>query len=307
MLICGQSNYNIIMTKNKNEQGIDLSKYDDASNLSLSKINFGLWLSEKRKSLSKMLIIFLILISIFFFSFSTYNYVVYFLGADSGHNELALVSAPRNQVNELEIINTETLKINGYYDFITSLKNPNDRFVAYFNYCFSAEEIDIVCNQGFILPNEKKFLTALNKEIPDNYASVTLEIRDISWRRIDNKEVPNWNDFLKERLDFSFQDIRLNSSGTNNNKTNNLNYLEFVATNNTAYSYYEAPLNIIFYKDSQIIGAHRYVINNFLAGERRSIKLNWLTNLIPANKTEIQPEINILDQAVYWKYDGFRP
>jgi hypothetical protein len=290
------------MIKNKKDQGIDLSKYDDDSGISLAKINFGLWLSEKRKNISKLVVIFLVITSVFFFSYSIYSYIHYFLAEDPFSGEIPIVNAPRDQVSELSISATEILRINGYYDFIALLKNPNDRFAARFNYCFLVEDVEITCREGFALPNEEKYLTALNMDVPDSSKTVNLEIRDLNWRRIDNREIPDWQTFLDSRLNFSFTGVRLARSGMPNNQASPLNYLEFTITNNTAYSYHEAPLNLIFYQGSQIVGAHRYVVNNLLTGESRQVRLNWLTSLSSIDKTEITPDINILDDNVYLKY-----
>jgi hypothetical protein len=291
------------MLKDKNDKEIDLSKYQDPSGLSLKKLSFGLWFSEKRKIINRILIILLISISVFFFSYSIYNYVVYFLN-DSVENEpLVTVTSPKNQVADLVIFNPQAFKINGVYDLSAFLKNPNDRFSATFKYCFLIGEEEFLCNTSFILPNEEKLLMAFNKEIDNLNTNVSLEISEIAWRRIDNREIPNWNQFLSERLNFSLRDVNLLASGDHDSS---LNDLSFVITNLSPYSYYEVPLNISFYRSENLVGIHRYIITNFMSGEDKIIHLNWVSNLSGVTQTEIQPEINILDESVYLKYQGNR-
>lgn len=288
------------MLKNKNGQEIDLNKYRDPSGLSLAKINFGLWLSEKRKTISRITITVLILVSIFFFSYSIYNYILYFMHQDSSQEPAINISAPRNQVSDLLISNIQALKINGYYDFVASIENPNDRFKATFEYCFLTSEEEISCEQGFILPGEKKYLLAINKNVSRELGNVNLEIRDTSWQRIDNREIPDWQSFYKERLNLSFNNIKITPSGTSNGR----NYLEFIVTNNSAYSYQQVPLNIVFYKDYQIAGVNRYVANNLMSGEKRLVRLSWSTVLAGVNNSEISPDLNILDDSIYLRYQG---
>lgn len=288
------------MLKNKNGQEIDLNKYRDPSGLSLSKINFGLWLSEKRKAISRIIITLLTLISIFFFSYSTYNYILYFLHQDDAQGEDIVISASRNQVSDLVISEAQALKINGYYDFVATLQNPNERFRADFTYCFLNSGEEIVCERGFILPEDKKYLLAFNKEMAQSLGDVKMEIRDISWKRVDNREIPNWQAFYQERLNLSFDNIKITPGVTGGSR----NYLEFVITNNSAYSYQQVPLNIVFYKDYQIVGVNRYFANNLMSGERRPVRLSWSTALSGVNKSEISPDLNILDESAYLKYQG---
>lgn len=288
------------MPKNKNGQDIDLNKYRDPSGLTLGKINFGLWLSEKRKTISKILIIALVAISVFFFSYSIYNYVLYFLHQDDPEVVPVTVNAPRNQVVDLVVSDTQALKINGSYDLISSVQNSNDRFRADFHYCFLAAETEIFCDQGFILPGEKKYLLALNREVPSGIEAVTLQIEDVNWKRIDNREIPDWSTFYQNRLNFSFSGIKMTPSGTSGGR----NYLEFTVSNDTAYSYSQVPLNIIFYKDQQVVGANRYVANNLMSGESRPVRLSWLTTLAGVNRSEISPDLDILDESIYLKYQG---
>ncbi len=288
------------MSKNKNEQEIDLAKYRDPSGLTLTKINFGLWLSERRKTISRLVIIGLVIISVFFFSYSIYNYALYFIHQDDLETTPTVVNAPRDQVTDLVASDPQALKINGYYDLVASIQNPNDRFQASFNYCFLSGETELVCNQGFILPGEKKYLLELNQTVQGEISALTLEIKNINWRRIDNREIPDWPAFYQSRLNLSYNNIKMTPSGTSGGR----NYFEFTLANNTAYSYEQVPLNIVFYKDYQIVGANRYVANNLMAGESRLVRLSWLTTLAGVNRSEISPDLNILDENVYLKYQG---
>lgn len=292
------------MSKDKKKLETDLEKYRDPSGLSLKKINFGLWLSEKRKDINKIIIIFLVLISVFFFSYSIYSYIVYFInGSPEIDNHSSIVTTPKNQVSDLVISNPLTFKNNNDYDLAATLKNPNDRFIAYFNYCFIVDEVEITCDDSFILPNDEKTLLALSKIIPSESSTANLTISRVSWQRIDNRKIPNWNDYVSDRLNISINNIKVSSSGSNSSGQK-FNYLEFSIINNGAYSYYQLPLNINFYRGDQVVGVNRHIINDFQAGEKRVVRLSWVTSLTNITKTEISPDINILDPEVYFKYTG---
>ncbi len=84
----------------------------------------------------------------------------------------------------------------------------------------------------------------------------------------------------------------------------NLNTLDFSVKNQTPFGYYEAPLNIFLYSGSEIVAVNRYILNNFLPGETRFVKMSWPGNFGSANRTDVVPDINIIDDGVYLKYQG---
>jgi hypothetical protein len=159
--------------------------------------------------------------------------------SDDNNQSLVVVSSPKNQVADLIVSSPQTFLNNGSYDFSAFLENPNERFKATFKYCFKIDGVQFLCDNSFIFPSERKILTAFNKEINNLQSNVSLEIENVAWQRIDNREIPNWQQYLNERLNFSLRDINLNTN-------NDLNNLSFEITNNSAYSYYEVPLNISF-------------------------------------------------------------
>jgi len=53
-----------------------------------------------------------------------------------------------------------------------------------------------------------------------------------------------------------------------------------------------------------LVGVQRYLLNDFLAEEKRHIDISWSGSLPMITKTEVQPDINILDESIYLKYKG---
>ena len=105
-------------------------------------------------------------------------------------------------------------------------------------------------------------------------------------------------------LNFSFTDISFYGINDSNYiNQNNGNILEFNVQNLSAYGYYEAPLNIALFEGPQIVSVNTYVLQNFISGEKRNIKINWPGSYKDV-RVEIMPNINILDDSVYLKYQG---
>jgi hypothetical protein len=293
------------MGKDKNKDDINLKKYHDLGGLTISKMNIGLWFSEKRKSLTRALTIFLIVISAFFFVYSTYNYVLYFLSGAVDNQAESQVTSPRNVVTEMAVAPTEIFKNNDNYDLAALLKNPNDSFSAEFDYCFTQGETEIYCNHSFVLPSEQKYALALGVKLDSVAVSPGFKIKDIFWSRVNKRIIPDWQAYHNARLNFTISDITyLSASRSGLSENLKLNSLSFKAVNNSPYSYYEVPFDILLYSGSRLVGITRSVASNFLAGETRDLKLSWAGDQGSVSRVEITPRININDQDVYLKYQG---
>lgn len=299
------------MSKKENsyiqDKDIDLKKYNDNSGVSLERMDFGLWLAEHRRRIIKIIIILLILLSAFFFIYSSYNYIVYFITGDPNsqlaNNNLALT--PRKVTDDLQIAPLQAFDNDGHSDLVVSIANPNDKFMATFFYCFKQADVDISCKSGFILPGEKKYITDLAQQFSGSRSELSFVVSDVFWRRIDAHQIPDWVDFYNKRLDFAISDISFASAATSGLSDKvNLNSFEFNVKNQTAYGYYEAPLNIYLYSGSELVAVNRHILLNFLPGETRSVKLSWPGRYGNVNRTEVVPDINIMDDNVYLKYQG---
>jgi hypothetical protein len=296
------------MSKDKNNSEINLDNYKDLNGLSLRKMIFGLWLSEHRAKIIKIIIISLISISIFFFTYSTYYFIIYFLNNQSEKADNSAinsqVSSPRKVVNDLAIGTPQVFQSGSSYDFVVSIKNPNDKFSARFEYCFTSNGKNLKCDNNFILPAEEKYVFNLGQRIVDA-PTLTFQIKNIAWQRIDAHKIPNWNNFASERLNLSLDGISLVlADKTAAVEKVSLDSLEFSVTNQSAYGYYEFPLNISFYRGDELIGINRYIVKNFFPNERQTVRLSWLGSLSNVSRTEIRPEVDLLNDNVYLKYQG---
>lgn len=299
------------MSKGENLNGqnkdIDLKNYNDSAGVSLKGMNFGLWVAENRRKITKIIIILLILLSAFFFIYSSYNYIVYFISGDPNSQFVInnQILSPRKVTSDLEISPLQVFSSDSRSDLAVQLSNPNDKFMANFSYCFKLGEKNVACGTGFILPSEKKYILALAAEFTGSRSELTFSVSDIFWRRIDTHQIPNWSDFYNKRLDFAVSGLNFASAAVSGLSDKvNLNTLDFSVKNQTAYGYYEAPLNIFLYNGSEIVAINRYIIQNFLPGETRSVNISWPGSFSAVNRTDVTPDINIMDDNVYLKYQG---
>lgn len=296
------------MSKDKNAgKGIDLNNYRDSSGVSLRSMDFGLWFAENRKKFIKMTIIFLIVLSAFFFIYSSYNYIIYFISGDPNAQITDANSpiSPRKITSDLEISPLQSFSSGGHYDLAAKLKNPNDKFMASFQYCFSQNGKNLACGENFILPKEEKYVLSLAQDLSDGSGGLSFQISNVFWRRIDAHKIPEWSAFLTNHLDFPVTGLNFYSAAQSGLSDKvNLNTVEFSINNKTPYSYYEVPLDILLFNGSDLVGVQKSIMENYLTGETRAIKLSWAGDLPSVTRTEVKPDINILDDNVYLKYQG---
>lgn len=298
------------MTKEKNNRLDEslLERYKDESGVSLKEMNFGLWLSENRKRIKHAIIIALVVVCAGLFIYSSYNYFVYILsGRDSENLVNNLVQASRSQVQDMEIGSLKVFKNDETIDLAVKMKNPNEKFFASFQYCFLAGEQEFGCGNSFILPQEERYLVSLGQknEAASQGGLVTLKIKDIFWQRINSHQIIDWSAFAFDRLDFAVSDTSFaaaNRSGLSDRI--NLNSLSFRIKNQTAYSYYEVPLTILLWNGEELIGVNQYQLDNFLSGQEEEVKLSWPGSFGYVSRTDVQTNLNILDNSIYRQYQG---
>lgn len=299
------------MSKAENSEGldkeIDLKNYEDQTGLSEKKLNFGLWIAENRRKIMKIIIISLVAISAFFFIYSSYNYIIYFISGDPNAQIISnnLTVSPRKVTEDLSVSSVRALANDGRYDLTVQISNPNAKFMANFDYCFKKGETDIVCGSSFILPGETKHVVELAQPYSGSISEISFSVSGIFWRRIDTRQIPDWAAFFGQRLDFAIFDLNYAPASVSGLSDKvNLNTLDFSIKNQTAYGYYEAPLDIFLYSGSEMIAVNRYILKNFLPGETRTVKLSWPGQFVSVNRTEVVPNVNIMDDSVYLKYQG---
>ena len=290
------------MSKDKYELDEKLRKFDDLSGVSVRQMNIGLWLSENRSLMTRLLTIFLILISAFFFIYSTYAYIIYFMSEPIDNQLEHQVMSPRNVVSEMKIGSAVVFKSGSYYDLSVALVNENDNFWSNFDYCFYQNAKVIKCGNDFILPSQEKQLIELGADLL-SLDNITFKIEDIFWSRINRREIPNWPSFYQERINFKFSDVNFFSAAKSGLSENlKLNSLEFTLFNDTPYSYYKVDFDILFFSGSKLIGVQKYYGENIRTNEKRTVKLSWPGDLSSVNQVKIIPHVNIVRDSVYLKY-----
>jgi hypothetical protein len=302
--------------KAEKEKEVDMGQYPVNFGPSDKKLALGLWLIENKKKLKAALVIFLVLVAGFSWSYTIYGFA-YYIGKGMNEDEILakqiveermvghdyiLELAPR----DLILSSPQILKATeDKYDFWAEIKNPNPRHWANFSYCFSADNKETDCGQSFILPEETKTVLALAKIFKSRPSNPALTIKEISWVRVNPRQFPDWKNFRDEHLNFNIEGTKFTpASASGLSEKLNLNNLAFSITNKTPFNYWEVPLNIFLYRGNSIIGVNRYTVLELMSGEKRKVEMSWLGGLSGVDGVKIIPEINIFEDDIYIKYEG---
>ncbi|MFW5888421.1 MAG: hypothetical protein ACOCVY_01760 [Patescibacteria group bacterium] len=277
--------------------------------ISLKKLKAGLWYVEHRAFFRKTLLVIFVLFIVGMWLYIITGFGVYiFKGMEEDKKminsltnqglKLGLQSRTASD-NDLNYSSITTFKRGDKHDLMVKIKNPEERYWAEFDYCFTQANEEIDCRTNFILPGESKYILSLSHEF-NSRSNIDFDIESIDWQAINFHKIPNWEQYKKEHLNFEFTDVKYNS-GNNNEYSDkiNLNSLKFNAYNNTSYGYWKANVNILLYNSGKIVGINSYTIDRFNAGEKEKVELVWPGNMGEVTDVSIVPDLNIMDKSNY--------
>ncbi|MEA3463701.1 MAG: hypothetical protein U9R14_01315, partial [Patescibacteria group bacterium] len=305
-----------IKRKSAAELAEEIKKYKDVEGLSTKKLNFGLWYVKHRRQLCLLLIVFLIIIASVSWAYTIYGFAYYIVRGMNederliremaqtniiGHNYIKQIAAKDLKYYPIKILNSTK----GKYDFIVKIQNPNQKWRAEFDYYFLASGKNINRARGFIFCGETKYIIALAQEFSSKPTAAKLVIENISWSRINQHKVADWREFADNHLDIIIRDVEFKPGKQSGlSEKISLNQLNFTAVNKTVYNYWDVSFIILLYQGQNIININKYSANDFMSGQERQIQAVWPGEIVRVGGIEIIPEINIMDEDNYIRYEG---
>ncbi|MFH1583416.1 MAG: hypothetical protein ABIB72_03850 [Candidatus Falkowbacteria bacterium] len=308
-------NFNEDKTENK-EIEKKVENYVSTEGITTKQLEIGLWYVEHKKQLKMVLIGFLILISAISWVYTIYGFAYYIArgmsedeilikqmiqinGAD--HDYVMQIAAKDLALGSVEIIRSSDKK----YDLYTKLKNDNPKWWAEFEYYFTAAGKQTKKVRDYILPEEIKYLAALAEDFSYYPEDGRLVIENINWHRINQHQIADWDAYRASHLNIETADIKfIPANASSLSEKLGLNQLSFNAINHTAYNYWSVGFAILLYSSDQITAINYYILNDFMSEQKRLVEISWPGDLGRADRIEIIPEINIMKDDIYIKYDG---
>jgi hypothetical protein len=293
---------------NNSENNIDFGNKKKTKDKSFKKINFGLWFLENRKKFFIGVIIFLLIVSAVLYSvffYNLYDYIRYTPEERQALQELSEVNVnlnPGRLAIDLEIDKPQFFFHNNKYDFVVKVKNPNDNFFSYINYCFSDDDKDLFCSSATLFPGEDKYIIDLAIDLENRPNNLKFDITKKNWERVSVRTYPDWEKYYSERMNFSISDIKFEMTKPVDLGLKSTNNLSFKIFNNSPYNFWEVPLDIIMFYRGNIVGVNKYNVSEFMSLESKNIDLSWSNSLNSVDNTEIIPNLNILQEENYIRY-----
>jgi hypothetical protein len=182
-------------------------------------------------------------------------------------------------------------------DYLARLENPNNNWLAEFQYFFTTPSGNTTPKRGYILPGRVFYLNDLGSTLQTNSRTATPVIEDLAWYRISPSTIPDLEDWLAFRESIEITDISHGGSVT-------IADTEIVQTtfnifNDTPFSYWDVDLLVLLTQGRNIIAANQIRLAGLDTGENRSVTVNWFGNVSRAASVQIIPQINFFNPQIY--------
>lgn len=293
-----------------------VKNYTGPEGITTKQLEVGLWYVEHKRLLRNILYGFLIVVGAVSWIYTIYGFAYYIARGmtedqilaeqlvatnNIGHEYILQIGAKELVVSSVGVLRSTDKK----YDLYSQARNDNQAWWIEFDYYFITEGRQTEPKHNYIFPLESKYLFALAQDFDSPPAAATLVMGNVKWRRISPHEIPDWDDYYKKRLDITSADIKFTPAGSSQlSEKLNLNQLSFSVANNTAFNYWETGFTIFLYQNGGLVNINHYLINDFMSGQTRFVELSWPGDIGQVDKVEIIPEINIMKDDIYIKYEG---
>jgi hypothetical protein len=184
-------------------------------------------------------------------------------------------------------------------DMSVELSNENPQWWAEYNYRFSLSGEQTPLRSGYVLPQSKQIIGELGyRPTSAGGRSASVSIENIRWHRVDPSMVgDSYEAFAKQRLNLSFENVRYTTDLTLG--TRKIGQSSFTLVNKSSYGFWSVDLVVRLYRGGSIAATNIVRVTDVTPGERRDIDLVWLDNLPSVTRTEIVPQVNLLEPSSF--------
>lgn len=284
----------------------DFNKYDDPNKeFSAKQLRWSVWYVRNRLFLYRLATGLLIGVSVILWLFSIYKWAMFALDWKADQATFQSLSASVNYTGihahfaaqPVQVLNAG-LYAGGpeKYDAIAEVFNPNERFLAKFDYYFVVNDVKSAPRSTFLLPGENRPLAELG--LATN-GSASLGFENISWKRISAHQIKNTKDFQAYRLYFSVSEFVFLKNLAQEGR--NTDAVQFKFTNNSPFSFKDANFYVALLQNGGMVGILPLKLDTFMSLETKNIDLRSLVTGLQVTDIAVYPIINVYDEGVYAK------
>ena len=184
----------------------------------------------------------------------------------------------------------------GKYDFVTTVQNPNARFLATVTYHYSYSGEKTASFSTIILPKKENILAVLGEKVERSPSRGRLVIEHINWQRISNHTIPDIEKHMEARLQFLVDDFDVvyTRAGSKTVPT-----VEFSITNASYYSFWEPQFYVELLKGNNTAAVLPLFVNKFMSEETRTFELHPIIPIKNITNIRVLPNVNIFDTTTF--------
>ncbi len=274
--------------------------------VSSRNIKISYWYVSNKLLLRKLLIALLIVLNVVLFGYAIYKAIDILFVQQQSYRQL-LADLPvdytdytffrqQNAPRQISLTPVASGQVGGEsFDVVAELWNQNTEWTVLdfsLNLVSGGEVVRSM--KSFILPGEVKVVGFYDIE-DISPSQARLEISDVQWRRQMDFET-----LKAERMRFTITNQEFRSEvETGFQGKLPVSTLSFDITNDTGFSYWSTDLHIALKSGDQTLSTDFVSIDQFRAGETRSIDINFFEPLRGVQRAEIIPSVNIYDPEAY--------
>jgi len=293
----------------KKKPQTEFDRYTDPTGeFSNRKLKMGQWYITHKELLRKILIGVLIVWDVVTISVGLFvwgKYLIYDyprdeqMAADIGQKNL--VSRAQIQAHlpqELNFGALQTWRGRGTtYDFGIEVTNLNEKWVAQVSFAIDYGSGQTDDQSEIILPGQTRMFGVFGIEPTGGVGSGRMVLKNIDWERIPTRDVPYPIDYIARRVQFDVSNVDFVAARAEENTPTNR--ISFDITNTSLFNYWDVPFVAIYRDGARITGIAPVSVDNFLAGETRSIEVASFVTGLRVERVELQPVLNVFDDSVY--------
>lgn len=286
--------------------GGDFRKYEDPTQeFTSQELKWGFFYLKNKALLYKIFVAILLLINIVLVGFNLWRWGNYLLTWQDFQKVEASLAFSTNYTGinshfaaqPIQAINTQIFSSReNKYDAVAELINPNNRFLAKFNYYFIINGEKTATQKTFLLPGENRLVAYLG--IKDGSGSVpTVVLENVEYQRISAHKVPDTISWQAYRLNFKISDfIFLKSLAQEGNNTD---AIQFKLANLSPYSYAATDFYVALLQNGQMAGILPLHLDSIKSLETKNIDLRNFSSGLNITELKLYPIINVYDRGVY--------
>ncbi|MEK7606792.1 MAG: hypothetical protein AAB444_01170 [Patescibacteria group bacterium] len=176
-------------------------------------------------------------------------------------------------------------------DVVSQVENRNPGWLARFHSrVLLGDQVSEA--DDFLLPGNTKYIFA---SFPSARGAPSFNITDVRWERVTPADAEgDATAFVAARANFAIEKAEFLPPAEGLPSR-----VGFEAVNQAAYSFWEPRFIVLLWRGSSLAGIQRTVMNQFRAGERRSVEINLIDRLTAVSRVEVIPDVNVFDSAAY--------